>query len=42
MKAKDLVAAATAKNPRDALNEHKRNSIDAMVSGLERMIKGNH
>jgi putative ATP-dependent endonuclease of OLD family len=42
MKAKDLVAAATAKNPRDALNEHKRNSIDAIVSGLERMIKGNH
>lgn len=42
MKVKDLVAAATVKNPRDALNEHKRNSIDAMVSGLERMIKGNH
>lgn len=42
MKAKYLVAVATAKNPRDALNEHKRNSIDAMVRGLERMIKGNH
>jgi len=39
MKAKYLVAAATAKNPREALNEHKRNSIDAMVSALERMIK---
>ncbi len=40
MKAKYLVAAATAKNPREALNEHKRNSIDALVSALERMIKG--
>jgi putative ATP-dependent endonuclease of the OLD family len=40
MKAKYLVAAATAKNPREALNEHKSNSINAMVSALERMIKG--
>lgn len=40
MNAKCLVAAAAAKNPRVALNEHKRNSIDAMVSSLERMIKG--
>jgi AAA15 family ATPase/GTPase len=39
-KAKHLVAAAAVKNPREALNEHKRNSIDAMVSSLERMIKG--
>lgn len=40
MKAKYLAAAATAKNPREALNDHKRNSIDALVSALERMIKG--
>jgi predicted ATP-dependent endonuclease of OLD family len=40
MKAKYLVAAATAKNPRESLNEHKSNSINAMVSALERMIKG--
>jgi len=40
MKAKYLVAAATVKNPREALNEHKRNSINALVSALERMIKG--
>lgn len=40
MKAKYLVAAAAAKNPREALNDHKRNSIDALVSALERMIKG--
>jgi energy-coupling factor transporter ATP-binding protein EcfA2 len=40
MKAKYLVATATVKNPREALNEHKRNSINALVSALERMIKG--
>lgn len=40
MKSKYLVAAAISKNPKVALNEHKRNSIDAMVSALERMIKG--
>jgi AAA15 family ATPase/GTPase len=40
VKSKYLVAAAVAKNPRGALNEHKRNSVDAMVSALERMIKG--
>lgn len=40
MKSKYLVAAATAKNPREALNKHKRNSIDALVRALERMIKG--
>jgi len=39
MKAKYLVAGAVAKNPRAALNAHKRNSIDALVSALERMIK---
>lgn len=40
MKSKYLVAAAVARNPKEALNEHKRNSIDAVVSSLERMIKG--
>lgn len=39
MKSKFLVAAAIAKNPTGALNQHKRNSVDAMVSALERMIK---
>lgn len=39
MKSKYLVAAAIAKNPKSALNQHKRNSVDAMVSALERMIK---
>lgn len=39
-KSKRLVAAAIAKNPKGALNEHKRNSVDAVVSALERMIKG--
>jgi predicted ATPase len=39
MKAKYLVAAAIVKNPREALNEHKRNSINGLVSALERMIK---
>ena len=39
-KSKHLVATAIVKNPKGALNEHKRNSIDAMVSALERMIKG--
>lgn len=38
-KSKLLVATAVAKNPREALNEHKRNSIDAVVSALERMIR---
>jgi energy-coupling factor transporter ATP-binding protein EcfA2 len=40
MKSKYLVAAAVAKNPKAALNEHKRNSINAAVKSLERMIKG--
>lgn len=40
MKSKYLVAAAVARNPKEALNEHKRNSIDAVVSSLERLIKG--
>jgi hypothetical protein len=38
-KTKFVVANAIARNPRSALNEHKRNSIDALVGALERMIK---
>jgi putative ATP-dependent endonuclease of the OLD family len=38
-KFKFAVAEAITKNPKIALNEHKRNSIDALVSALERMIK---
>lgn len=37
--AKFAVATAIAKNPREALNEHKRNSVDALVTALERMLK---
>jgi putative ATP-dependent endonuclease of the OLD family len=37
--AKTAVANAVARNPREALNQHKRNSIDALVVALERMIK---
>jgi len=39
-KTKYLVANSVARNPRDALNEHKRNSIDALVSALERLVTG--
>ena len=39
-KTKYLVADSVARNPRDALNEHKRNSIDALVSALERLVTG--
>jgi len=38
-KTKYVVANAIALNPKGALNEHKRNSIDALVSALERMVK---
>ena len=38
-RSKYLVATAITRSPRLALNEHKRNSIDALVSALERMIK---
>ena len=38
-KAKFLVANSVARNPRLALNDHKRNSIDALVSAVERMLK---
>jgi putative ATP-dependent endonuclease of the OLD family len=37
--AKSVVATAVSKNPKAALNEHKRNSIDALVNALERMVK---
>lgn len=36
---KFIVASAVAGNPKSALNSHKRNSIDALVSALDRMIK---
>lgn len=36
---KNAVAVVVAKNPKIALNEHKRNSIDALVMALERKIK---
>ena len=38
-KAKYAVASSVVKNPIIALNEHKRSSIDALVSSLERIVK---
>ncbi|OPB02413.1 ATP-dependent nuclease [Pseudomonas synxantha] len=38
-KVKSVVAGAIEKNPGEALSPHKRNSIDALVDSLERMIK---
>lgn len=38
-KVKYTVANSVKKNPANALNPHKRNSIDALVTSLERMIK---
>ena len=38
-KVKYAVCQMVAKNPRAALNQHKRNSVDALVVSLERMIK---
>lgn len=38
-KVKYTVANSVRKNPTNALNEHKRNSIDALVTSLETMIK---
>ena len=38
-RAKNTVAAAIIRNPKNALNVHRRNSIDALVSALERMVK---
>lgn len=37
--AKHIVANAVAKTPKTALNEHKRNSIDALVASLDRLVK---
>jgi predicted ATP-dependent endonuclease of OLD family len=36
---KYIVANAVSKNPKMALNEHNRNSIDALVGALDRLIK---
>ena len=36
---KYVVANAIARRPKNSLNEHHRNSIDALVSALERMVK---
>lgn len=36
---KCFVASAIARTPRGALNHHKRNSVDALVAALERMVK---
>lgn len=36
---KSAVANSVSKNPSIALNEHKRNSIDALVKSLEELIK---
>lgn len=38
-KVKDVVAYAVKKSPNTALNEHKRNSIDALVKSLESLIE---
>jgi putative ATP-dependent endonuclease of OLD family len=38
-KVKYVVATSIGTSPRISLNPHKRNSIDALVSALERMIK---
>ena len=38
-KAKYIVAQAVARNPKIALNDHKKNSIDALINALERLIK---
>lgn len=36
---KDIVAKCVASAPKNALNEHKRSSIDALVTSLENLIK---
>lgn len=38
-RAKFSVSGAICKNPKNALGTHKRNSIDALVQALERMVK---
>ena len=36
---KNVVAICVSLNPKNALNVHKRNSIDSLVNALERMLK---
>jgi hypothetical protein len=36
---KDTVARCVAKSPKNALNDHKRSSIDALVASLEQLVK---
>ncbi len=38
-KVKYIVAAAISKNPKNSLNSFKRNSIDSLISSVERMIQ---
>jgi len=38
-RAKYLVAKEITRNPKNALNVHKRNSLDALVASLDRLIK---
>ena len=38
-KVKSSVSIAIFRNPKNALNTHRRNSIDALVQALERMVK---
>ncbi|NVD35840.1 ATP-dependent nuclease [Marinobacter lutaoensis] len=38
-RAKNTVASEVSKKPQSSLNEHKRNSVDALVVALEKMIK---
>ena len=38
VKVKYIVGQSVSKNPASALDSHKRNSIDALVLALERMI----
>ena len=35
---KYIVATSVAKNPKSSLNSHKRNSIDSLISAIERMV----
>lgn len=38
-RAKYVVASEVSKNPKECINPHKRNSIDALVKALEKIIK---
>lgn len=38
-RAKNTVASEVSKKPQSSLNEHKRNSVDALVVALEKMIQ---